>query len=212
MIEAERIARARADRHSAEAQAVVDFLIKELLLAARPGNTHGRAITADEVLARASRAIEGRFADQPLVEASIRHQIALAFFTLGIGQRAAEHAECARVTRAHHLGPEHPWTIDSTLLLAMSLHAAGAFGAALGPAETVYKTRLRTLGADSVETAEALFWVATSINNNPSRLDEARSMFVRVIDVYHRQLPRGRLEAQRGDGGACVDARLSETL
>ena len=157
MVEAERIARARADRHAAEAQAVVDFLINEMLVAAYPGNTQGRTITADEVLARAGRAIEGRFVDQPLVEASIRHQIALAFFTLGIGTRAVQHAERARAMRAQHLGPEHPLTIDSTLLVAMSLHTAGAYGAALGPAEKVYKARLRTLGPDHVETADALY-------------------------------------------------------
>jgi tetratricopeptide (TPR) repeat protein len=116
MVEAERIARARADRHAAEAQAVVEL-------------------------------------------------------------------------RSQHLGPEHPLTIDSTLLVAMSLHNAGAYGAALGPAEKVYNARLRILGADHVETADALFWVASSINHDRFRREEARSMFVRVIDVYRRKLP-----------------------
>ena len=32
-------------------------------------------------------------------------------------------------------------------------------------------------------------WVASSINNDQARLEEARSMFVRVIDVYRRKLP-----------------------
>ena len=130
MVEAERVARTRADHHAAEAQAVVDFLIKEMLVAAHPGNTHGRIVTADEILDRAARGIEGRFVAQPLVESSIRHQIALAYFTLGIGTRAVQHAERSRELRSQHLGPEHPLTIDSTLLVAMSLYTAGAFGAA----------------------------------------------------------------------------------
>ena len=188
MVEAERIARLRADRNAAEAQAVVDFLIKEMLVAAYPDNTPRRAITADEVLVRAGRAIEGRFTDQPLVEASIRQHIAMAFFTLGIGTQGAQHAERAREIRAQHLGPEDPLTMDSTLLVAASLHNAGAYGAALGPAEKVYKARLRILGPDHVETANALYWVASSINNDRSRLEEARSMLVRVIDVFRRNL------------------------
>ncbi len=188
MVEAEQMARGRADHHAAEAQAVVDFLIKEMLIAAYPGNTQGRTITADEILDRAARAIEGRFADQPLVEASIRHQIALAFFILGLGNPAVRHAERARELRAQHLGPEHPLTVDSTLMVAMGFELRGAFGSAVGLADKVYKTRLRTLGPDDVQTADALFWVATSINKNPARLEEARSMLVRVVDVYRRKL------------------------
>ena len=126
MVEAERIALARADQHAAEAQAVVDFLINQMLSAAYPGNTQGRPITVDEVLACAGRAIEGRFVDQPLVEASIRHQIAQAYFILGIGTPAVQHAQRARELRARHLGLEHVLTIDSTLLAAASLHTAGA--------------------------------------------------------------------------------------
>ena len=98
MIEAEP-RNARADRHSAEAQAVVDFLIKELLLAApgqyaRPGHHRGRGSR------RAGRAIEGRFADQPLVEASIQHQIALALVALGGAARL-----CRTPTRPRGYGP-----------------------------------------------------------------------------------------------------------
>jgi len=189
MVEAERIARSRADHHAAEAQAIVDFLINQMLVAAYPGNTQGRTITADEILDRAGRAIEGRFADQPLVEASIHHQIALAYFILGIGRPALRHAERARELRAQHLGPEHPLTIDSTLLVAMSLNTAGAFGTAIGIADKVFKARLRTLGPDHVQTADALFWVASSSNKDRARLEEARSMFVRVTDVYRRKLP-----------------------
>ena len=160
MTAAEREARQQSDHHAAEAQAVVDFLINPMLVAAYPGDTQGRTLTADEILARTSRAIEGRFVDQPLVEATIRHQIALAYFTLAIGKPAVEHAERAREIRVRHLGPDHPLAIDSTLLVAMSLHAAGAYGAALGYAQQVYEARIRSLGPDQVETADALYWIA----------------------------------------------------
>ena len=56
------------------------------------------------------------------------------------------------------------------------------------PSERVYNFRLRTLGADHIDTADALFRVATSINNDPARREDARSMFVRVLDVYRRKL------------------------
>ncbi len=188
MAEAERIARERADRHASESRAVVDFLITEMLAAARPDSKLGRTMTVDEVLARTSRAIEGQFADQPLVEAAIRHQIASAYHTLSMGRRAAEHAERARDLRARNLGPEHPLTLESALLVVQGLHNISAFGTALGPAEAVYKARLRTLGSDHPDTAFALYWVASCINNDPARLEEARSMFSRAIDICRRKL------------------------
>jgi tetratricopeptide (TPR) repeat protein len=188
---AETVARERADRHAAEARAVTDFLINEMLGAAHPRTETGRTITVDQVLTRAGRAIDGRFADQPLVEASIRYQIAQAYISLGIGRQVVEHAARARDLRTRHLGPEHPETLAATALLAWGLQDTGAFGSALAPAEEVYRVRLRTLGPDHLATAEALYWVAHCIGNDPARLDEARSMFERAIAVYRRTLPEG---------------------
>jgi tetratricopeptide (TPR) repeat protein len=189
MAEAEQIARERADRHAAEARAVVDFLINEMLLAATPDGKRGRTMTVDDVLARTGRAIEGHFADRPLVEAAIRHQIALAYYRLKLGLRAADHARRARDLRARDLGPEHPLTLDSTLLFAQGLHSSGAFGSALGPAEMVYRARLRALGPDHLDTADAMCWVANCISNDPARSEEARSLFSRAIEVLRRGLP-----------------------
>jgi tetratricopeptide (TPR) repeat protein len=191
MTAAEREARQQSDRHAAEARAVTDFLINEMLGAAHPGPVAGRTITVDEVLARTGRAIEGRFADQPLVEASIRYQIARAYMSLSIGRPAVEHAARARELWAKHLGPEQHETLEATALLAWSLKDTGAFGSALAPAEEVYRVRLRTLGPDHLETARSLYWVASCIGNDPARLDEAESMFERAIAVYRRTLPEG---------------------
>ncbi len=189
MVEAEQVARERADRHAAEARAVVDFLINEMLQAAIPDGRRGRTMTVNDVLARTGRAIEGHFADRPLVEAAIRHQIARAYYRLKLGLRAAEHARRALDLRARDLGPEHPLTLDSTLLFAQGLHSSGAFGSALGPAELVYRARLHALGPDHLDTADAMCWVANCINNDPARLEEARSHFTRAIEVLRRGLP-----------------------
>jgi hypothetical protein len=183
---AEARAREQADRKAAEAQAVVDFLINEMLAAATPDNNVGRTITVDDVLARTGRAIEGRFADQPLVEVSIRNQIGTAYNNLGLGMQAAHHARRAHELRARHLGPEHPSTLDSRLLIARGLQTAAAFGSSLEPAESVYKARLRALGPDHPDTAEALHAVANGIGNQPGRLEEARVMYSQVLDVCRR--------------------------
>ena len=69
-----------ADRHAAEAQATVDFLIKELIAAASPSGKAGRTVTVDEILAR--RAGPSR-ADSPTSPWSRRRSITRSAWPTG---------------------------------------------------------------------------------------------------------------------------------
>ncbi len=74
--------------------------------------------------------------------------------------------------------------------LLLTCGAVGATFAALRFRRLAHSEPLAHQQADRmVETADALFWVASSINNDPARREETRSMFVQVIDVYRRKLP-----------------------
>ena len=100
-----------ADRRAAEARAVVDFLINDMLGAAAPERKLGQTLTVDDLLARADGLIEGRFAGQPLVESSIRHTIGKTYFKLGRYDKAEHHLVRARDLRAGSLSLEHPDTL-----------------------------------------------------------------------------------------------------
>ena len=73
------LARQEADRRATEAREVVDFLINDLIGAASPSRAQGTMPTVDQVLARADQNIAQRFADRPLIEASIRHALGQAY-------------------------------------------------------------------------------------------------------------------------------------
>ena len=73
---------AKARNEAAIAQAVNDF-IRDLLWKADPRSTPDRDLKVREVLSRAARTIEGKFADQPLVEGAIRETLGNAFSGLG---------------------------------------------------------------------------------------------------------------------------------
>ncbi len=88
-LEAEKFAKAEAERASREAAnantkaaitvAVNDFLHQGLLLQGSPNHQSDPNITFRRVLDRAAAGIEGRFAEQPLVEAEIRYTVGYTY-------------------------------------------------------------------------------------------------------------------------------------
>ncbi|MEM7249005.1 MAG: serine/threonine-protein kinase [Acidobacteriota bacterium] len=75
--------RQEAVRQANIARAVNEFLNDDLLMAVAPENTTNREITVREALDAASERIDGRFPEEPLVEASVRHAIGRTYMSLG---------------------------------------------------------------------------------------------------------------------------------
>jgi tetratricopeptide (TPR) repeat protein len=114
---------ARADQSTAEARAVVAFLVDDMLGAAAPSRTGGKQITVLEALASADRSIEGKFAQEPLVEAAVRQALAQAYSELGEYDKAETHAERALALREDHQGPEHEATLRAMFTLAWNAYS-----------------------------------------------------------------------------------------
>ena len=119
------LARQEADRRATEAREVVDFLINDLIGAAAPSRAQGTIPTVDQVLARADQNIAKKFADRPLIEASIRHALGKAYEELGQYPKAEQHAARAVELRLAHLGPEHAETIAAQNALGWALVRQG---------------------------------------------------------------------------------------
>jgi serine/threonine protein kinase len=182
---AERAAAAEAKRAKTEeatAQAVIDFLNRDLL-----GQTHQvpydrydeprselRLVT---VLDRAARALEGRFPDQPLVEASLRQTIGKSYTDLDDSGRAILHFQRAVELRRAQLGEDHPATL-------VSLEALGLTRKDPDLMTRVVEARRRVLGRDHPNTLRSLFilGLVTRQKGDPAR----------AIQIW-----RETLEAQR---------------
>lgn len=117
--EAERLAhvaqdeRTEAQRQAAIALAVNQFLNNDLLTAVDPIQGGGRETTVREVLDRSAAKIGDRFADDKLVEASIRGTIGNAYKGLGKYDLALEQSQQALAIRRELLGEEHPDTVTA---------------------------------------------------------------------------------------------------
>src|SRR5262249_45734517 len=117
--------RREADQSASEAKAVVAFVVDDVLGAAAPSKTHGKETTVLEALANADRSLEGRVAEGPRVEASVREALAKVYQELGEHEKAAGHAARALARREKALGPEHEATLSAMHTLGWSDYLLG---------------------------------------------------------------------------------------
>jgi serine/threonine protein kinase/Flp pilus assembly protein TadD len=193
-VSAERLAEQRrreAERQTAIAQAVNDFLNDDLLAAASPEKL-GRDVTMRQVLDHAAEAIEGRFDDQPLVEAAIRATVGETLYTLGEYDRAAPHLERALELRRAELGQQHRATLASTCDLGVVYGRLGRWD----EAETLYvealEGRRRLLGEDDPDTLRSMNNLAT-LYFHQDRFDEAEPLLVKAMEAACRTLGENHL-------------------
>ena len=119
----ERAARRHADEQAAIAQAISDFLQNDLLGQAKTSEQAQEGIPVDpnltvrQAVDRAGARLDGRFTNQPLVEASIRSTLADVYDELNEMEASRSHAQRAFDLRRRILGPQDPLTIQVMMLL-----------------------------------------------------------------------------------------------
>ena len=118
----------RADTAAATSAAVNDFLQNDLLAQASnlkqagPGSTPDPDIKIRTALDRAAARIEGKFPNQPLVEASIRQTIGRTYTDLGVYAEAERQFQRAVDLKRQALGPDHADTLDAQAELGTALY------------------------------------------------------------------------------------------
>jgi len=140
--------RVRAERQARVTQAVADFLNNDLLASVDPSRAKGRDVTVREVPDVASRRIEGRFDDDPLVEASVRYTLGRTYNGLGLYEESEEHLERALEIRLNRLGEDHHDTLDVMNNLGILYKNQGRYDEADRLFNTWLEIGLRVLGED----------------------------------------------------------------
>ncbi|MHC4166236.1 MAG: serine/threonine protein kinase [Planctomycetota bacterium] len=103
----------KADRQARTAQAVTDFLGEDLMGSVALRQAMSQEVTVRSTLDVASERLEGKFADKPLVEASIRQYLGQTYVELGDYKQAEHHIRRAYVLRSGQLGDKNLLTLDS---------------------------------------------------------------------------------------------------
>jgi tetratricopeptide (TPR) repeat protein/tRNA A-37 threonylcarbamoyl transferase component Bud32 len=184
-----------AQERLAQVDAVNDFLQKDLLGQADIGNQPGPGgagernpnITVGELLDRAARAIEGKFADQPLTEAAIRLTLGNTYRALGRYPEAQPHLERAVQLRTAQLGADHPETLTSKNSLAVLYKRQGKYGQAETLFREVIGAQTAQLGADHPDTLSSKASLA-DLYGEQGKYDQAELLNKEVIDAKTAQL------------------------
>jgi len=161
---------------AAKARAVNEFLTNDLLASVVPSAQvgRGRDVPMREVLDEAARRIDeasqpgGRFAEQPVVEASIRMALGRTYRRLNEGRRGFAHAERSLVLRERVLGRQHPDTLEALTEVALLLEATGERARAVDLLREVLAT-LEAAQADAVPVALARANLSDALNRPDSR-------------------------------------------
>lgn len=184
-----------ARRQTAIAEAVNGFLNDDLLAAAIPSAARGRGrdVTVREVLEVAGERINqgskegGRFAAEPLVEASIRLTLGHTHRELGEYPPAEPHLQRALELRRTTLGEEHQQTVRAMNELGLLYWRQGRLDEAEHLYRTAIETGKRAFGPDHRDTLAYEMNLAILLRSR-GRYQEAEPLFEHNFQTKLRTL------------------------
>jgi tetratricopeptide (TPR) repeat protein len=165
LVRAVRAERAAA-QEAATANAISNFLRTDILAQAnvftqaKEGASPDPDLKVRTALERAAAGIGDRFAEQPAVEASIRHTIGEAYHGLFLLTEARSQFERAFELRRRTLGENHPDTLSSLSRLAAAYVAQGKYPEAEPLVARALEGRRRALGNAHSDTLESMHVLA----------------------------------------------------
>jgi non-specific serine/threonine protein kinase/serine/threonine-protein kinase len=154
--------RDRALAAEAEARAVSDFLLNDLLAQASPvGQSYSQlAIDRDmkvrTLLDRAAKRLGDKFKDRPAVEASIRRTIGRAYYQLGEYDKGREFLEEARRLFVELEGESSPDALEVTSSLAMAVILQGKYSEGFAMLRKSVESARKSLGEGHATSARLL--------------------------------------------------------
>ena len=182
--------RAEAESERDNAQAVSDFLTRDILAKASPNETLDKAVrdTLVKTLIEPASIIVGeRFKGKPLIEASVRSSLTDILLDLGRNDLALAHAEKALSQRRDVLGGDHRDTITSLHKYALVLLRLGRVREAEPLFKQAFEHRSKVLGENHPDTISSLQWYAEAVDSL-GRPVEAERLYEQALEKY-RKMP-----------------------
>ena len=173
-------ARAEAERQAKLATAVNAFLNDDLLAGADPTKSGDRDIPMRKVVDLASTRIQKRFADEPVVKASIQRTLGETYLGLGVGEQAEPPLKESLALFEKNLGPDDPETLRTASALGTLESYLGRYDDASARLTATGDAQARRLGGgarDTLLTRSAL----AEVRYEEGKLDEARKVGDAVV-------------------------------
>ena len=182
--------RKRADQEANAARAVIDFLQNDLLAQASASNQGSKPdpeLKVRTALDRAAARIQGRFEQQPELEAAVQDTIGRTYYQLGLYTEARKQLERALDLYRRTLGEENPKTLSTMSRLGRTAWLQAEYqeaGALLSRAVTVQQ---RVLGTDNPDTLYSMNNLA-NVYRAQGRNAEAEALYRQTLLLRRRVL------------------------
>ena len=187
----------RAERNAQQqteiAQAVNDFLQKDLLAQAgaySQANASSQSkpdpdMKVRTALDRAAQNIGGKFKQQPEVEAAIRATIGSTYYDLGLYPEGRTQLERALELDKAVWGPENQKTIKTMLFLAATEEEQGKVKDAEAVAKQALEISRRALGPENLLTLDSMNRL-TSIYDELGKYSEGEALGTQAVEISRR--------------------------
>ncbi len=186
---AESDANAEAARRQARIAAEANAFLNDDLLAAVAPEHQGSDVTVREVLDQAALRLEGRFADEPAVEAALRTTIGTSYDKLGEFEVARPHLERALELRRIHDGERAEPTLEALRRVASVWAELGRTEDARAQYGLVLAIAREEYGAEHRSTLTTMNDLAIVLRRTGDR-DEARKLLEEAVAADVRVLGR----------------------
>src|SRR5262249_28230019 len=143
--------RNRARREAEASKRVADFMT-HMFEVTDPSESRGNAVTARELLDKASAEIEKGLGQDPQVQARLMQTMGMTYTGLGLYDRAHTLLEQAVATQTRVLGAEAPDTLRSMAALGTVLKTQGHFADSEKMLRQALAGQQRVLGPDDPVT------------------------------------------------------------
>jgi serine/threonine protein kinase/tetratricopeptide (TPR) repeat protein len=186
-LQRETAARTEAERQMRIAQAVNNFLNKDLLMSLDPDRPKGGEITVMEILDNAAERLEGMFKDAPSIEASIRDTLGTVYTNLNNFDAAQPHLKRALELRQDQFGDKHPDTLNSMANLSWLYGKQRRYTEAEPLFVKVLQIQRKVLGEEHPDTLKSMARLGWLYNSH-GYYDEGVPLLVKALEIQRRVL------------------------
>jgi eukaryotic-like serine/threonine-protein kinase len=176
----------RITRERDRADRITEFMTG-MFKVSDPRQGRGNAITAREILDKASAEIDAGLTKDPELQAQMMQVMGVVYDNLGLYPRAESLYQSAIEIRRRVLGPEHPDTLRSTTSLANVLREEGHYAEAEKLIRETLSIRSRVLGPEHPDTLKSMNILGTILVQE-GHYAEAEKLDRETLDIRRRVL------------------------